>query len=429
MRHRPLAIALLVLTASAVPATAGNWPRFRGPNGSGVSPTRFPAEWTDDAYAWTRPLPGRGNGSPAVWGDRLFVTSADAEKERRFLFCLDAADGAIRWRRRFPLTEWDQHGLSTYANTTPAADGERVYLLWQGPKRTTLHAFTHEGKRVWKKKLPPFKAAFGGGVSPIVFRDKVFVPHDSNGASYLFAFHADSGELAWKVPRKGRKRDCFPTPCIYRPADRPQVVFSHCYRGLTAHDPSTGRKLWQIRPFGTFGQRALASPIVHNDLVIATSGHVSGRRRLVAVRAVPPDDAEQAPDDSGSEAPPMEAREVYRLTKRVPYLPTPLVYEGRLYLWGDDGVVTCREAGTGDVVWQERVGGSYFASPVCADGRLYNVDRNGRVRVIAAGPSFEKLGEVHLGERALATPSIGHGLLLFRTQKRIHALPAVDGAR
>lgn len=410
-------VVLLLLLVSTLHAE--NWPRFRGPNGSGISPSKLPVAWNDDDYRWTASLTGVGNGSPVVWDRRVFLASAD--DDYRYLLCFAAGDGSLQWKKRFPHGGWDQHRLSTYANTTPALDADRVYVLWQGPDETTLHAFSHEGQPVWDRELPPFQFSFGTGVSPIVFDGKLVVPHDQNGESRLFAFAAETGDLLWKQPRSGRERDCFTTPCVYQVAGhRPQIVFSHCYYGLTGHAASTGEKLWQIQPFGTHSQRALASPVVHDDLVIATSGFVRGRRTLVAVR--PGTDAPDGSPSSTADSDHASAEIVYESTRAVPYMPTPLAYRDRLFLWEDSGIISCVNVRTGEQVWRNRVRGEYYSSPVCADRRIYNVSRAGIVTVIDAADEFRKVGETDLGEETLATPAIADKTLFLRTRSKLFAI-------
>ncbi len=391
-------------------AAAQEWSRFRGPNGAGVSPEAgLPASWTDAETRWKAALPGGGNSSPVAWGDRVFVTAADEAKGERYLLCLGLADGRERWRKTFPYSKYKIHKNSSHASSTPAADAARVYVLWHAPQSLEFHALDHDGNSVWKADLGRYQSGHGGSTSPIVHGDRVIVSNDHDGESFLAAYEAGTGKPAWKLPRIG-DRACYSTPCVLERPGRPaEIVFTHSFRGITGVDAATGTQRWEIDVFGRHEQRAVGSPVLFGDLVIGSSGFTSGVRNVVAVR----------PGEG-------KAKEVYRLQDRVPHVPTPLVAGERLYLWSDSGIVTCAEAATGKIVWQDRVEGTFQGSPVAAGGKIYGMDLKGVVSVIAAGDQFRVLGRVDLGEPTRATPAVAGGLLLLRTWSR---LVAVGGAR
>ena len=391
-------------------ASAQDWPRFRGPNGTGVSDaTTVPAKWTDKDVNWKATLPGRGHSSPVLWGDRVFLTSADLKKGERYLLCLSTSDGREFWRRRFGFSRYKTSKRNSYASNTPAADADRVYVLWQTTKESALHAFDHDGKPVWKADLGGYKAGHGTGSSPIVTGDMVIVCNDQDGDSFLAAFDRSTGEIRWKTPRIG-DRACYSTPCVYvRAGHDPELIFTHSFRGITGVDVRTGRKNWEIKVFGTHKQRAVGSPVLFGDLVIGSSGFTSSEKNVVAVR----------PDASAKET---GAREVYRLQDRVPHVPTPLVVGERLYLWSDLGIVSCVDAATGKRVWQGRVEGRYHGSPVSAGGRIYCIDQKGVVAVVATGDRFKLLARNDLGEPASSTPAIADGVMYVRTWSRLHSV-------
>lgn len=397
------------LTLLLLLAGAQEWSRFRGPNGAGVSDaTTIPAEWKEGDFNWRLRLPGGGHSSPVLWGARLFLTSADAEKAERYLLCIDAEKGAILWTKAFPFERYKLHKNASYAANTPAADADRVYALWQTRKRSTLHAFRHDGTPAWTADLGPYRSGHGTGSSPIVAGDLVVVCNDQDGESFLLAVDAATGRERWRVPRVG-DRACYSTPCVYeRPGGATEIIFTHSYRGITGVEARTGRKAWEIDVFGRHQQRAIGSPVIFGDLVIGSSGFTTKEKNVVAVR----------PGDGG-------VKEVYRLQDRVPHVPTPLVLGDRLFLWGDTGIVTCADAATGRVVWQERVPGAYYGSPVAAGGRLYCADEKGVVTVIAAGDAFGLLARNDLGGETRSTPAIAGGVMYVRTRS---VLVSVGGA-
>lgn len=391
-------------------AAAQEWTRFRGPNGSGVSEAKtVPVEWDAKDINWRAELPGKGNSSPIVWGDHVYVTSAVDDPPTRYLLCLDAASGKLLWQREVPFTTYKKHKNNSFASNTPCADADHVYVLWQSKENSPLVAFTHDGEEVWRYDLGPYNHGQGGGTSPIVYGDQLIVCNDHSRGSFLLALDRRTGQEMWKVPREG-KRACYATPCIFQPQGRPaEIIFSHCFEGISGVDPATGRQNWMIDVFGDFPQRAVGSPIVVDDLVIANSGALVSDKNLVAVRP-------QA-DDGGA-----RVEEVYRLTRGAPHVPSAIAYKGLLFAWNDQGIVTCLDVHDGRKVWQKRVGGNYFSSPVCVDGKLYCVDVDGVVVVIRAADEYELLARNPLGEPSMATPAVSGGRMFVRTESQLFSI-------
>ena len=390
--------------------TAGeNWPRFRGPNGTGVSAEQsIPAEWTKENVRWSVDLPGEGNSSPIIWGQRVFITSADVESGQRYLQCFDSGSGKLLWQREFPLSKYKKHNNNSFASSTPCCDAERVYALWQSSTDgCTLQAFSHEGEPQWQVDLGEFKGGHGPAVSPIVYQDLVIVANDQDGDSSLLAFAAKSGEQRWVLPRDS-DRTQYSTPCVFQMAGRdPELIFTDMHHGITAVNPETGERNWEVSVFGTFKQRAIASPVVTGDLVIGLSGFTTAEKNAVAVR---PDSAE----------PKTMASEKWRVSRSVPHLPTPLVYQDRMYLWTDrGGIVTCVDVADGSEIWQKRIGGNFSGSPVCVNGKIYCADDDGKVYVIAAQDKYELLGKSELGHPTRATPAVGAGAMFWRTDSNL----------
>ena len=400
--------AILLLFVSSV--SAQEWTRFRGPNGSGVAVAPgLPVSWTEGDYAWIATLPGSGNSSPVVWGDRLFVTAADEESGLRFLICLDTADGTTHWQREFRFAAYKKHKNNSFASSTPCLDANHVYVLWQSKSGSSLKAFTHAGELVWEYDLGAYTHGQGGATSPILAGDGVVLSNDQKSPSFLLAVDRMTGKQLWKVPRLG-KRACYSTPCMFPTADRgDELIFTHCYEGIVGIDPESGERNWHIDVFGRASQRALGSPVVTDNVVIATSGAAAGERQLVAVRPSGPKGA-------------ATATEVYRSVKMTPHVPTPLIYEGRLYIVSDQGIASCIDAESGDTVWKGRLNGNYFGSPVCVNGVIYCIDLDGRIAVFRAGSEFELLGRIPLGEGSKATPAVSGGRMFLRTHTKIFAL-------
>ena len=409
MISRALVVTFLIAVCSI--STAQDWTRFRGPNGSGISQAKtVPVKWTADDYNWRVELPGEGHSSPVIWGDRLFITSAEAGQGSRWLICLDTADGSEHWRMPFPFSKYKKHRVNTFATNTPAVDADAVYVLWQAAEGSALYAVDHRGQQKWKYDLGKFKGGHGTGTSPIVHQDMVVVCNDHDGDnSFLAAVDRKTGGELWRMRRIG-DRACYSTPCVYAPEGQAaELIFTHSYRGITGVDPAGGKQRWEIDVFGTFKQRAIGSPVIYGDLVIGTSGFTTAEKNLVAVR----------PKDTPAGR---TVEEVYRISRQVPHIPTPLVVGDRLYLWSDTGIVTCFNAADGEKLWQQRVGGTVFGSPICVDGKIYLADRDGVVTVLAAGDKYELLAQNELGDATHATPAVSGGVIYFRTLSHVISL-------
>lgn len=402
---------LLVLSCTVGSATADNWPRFRGANGNGIATAKaVPTEWTPDDYRWAIKLPGDGHSSPVVWGKRVFVTSANKADGTRFVSCFNTDDGSRIWQKSVKYKSYKAHKNNSQASNTPAVDGDHVYVLLQSKSDSPLIAFDHDGNEVWKYELGPYLHGQGGGTSPIVHGDIVYVCNDQKSPSFLLAVDRRTGKEVWKKPREG-KRACYATPCVFRPAGGPeQIVFSHCFEGLVGVEPKTGKQLWHTDVFGTHPQRAVGSPIQFGDLIIANSGGPGGKRNAVAVRI----------DGAG---PKSSATEAYRFeNSQAPHVPSTIVYDGRLFLWTDQGIVVCGDAKTGKKLWQARVGGNFFSSPICVNGLLYNLSVDGEMVVIGTGEKYELIARNPIGEHSNATPAVGDGKLFVRTPTRLIAI-------
>ncbi len=396
-----LVLASLFATSSAAVAGGSDWPRFRGPNGSGVSAATLPVRWTEKDYAWKVALPGPGHSSPVVWGGRLFVTCGDEKTGRRTLLCLRTRDGGQLWARSFAGERHGKHADNSFASATPAVDERGVCVCWGGPKQFLVVALDHDGKEAWRTDLGPYQSGHGFGASPIIHQDVVVVPDDHDGRGALYGLDRATGKTRWKVPR--RSKASYTTPCVYHPRGRPaELIFTNYEHGVTSVDPRTGRVNWEANVFHKgHVETAIGSPIIAGDLVLASCGWLGVRQEVVTVR--PPENGQGKP------------REVYTIARGVPLCTTPLAVAGLLFLWSDRGIVTCADAGTGKVYWRQRVPGSYYSSPVCAGGRLYGVSREGEVVVLAAGKEFKLLARNPLGEGSHSTPAVADGRLYLRT--------------
>lgn len=397
---RLLSAAVLVALASQA-LFAQEWTRFRGPNGSGISSATIPAQWTDKDYNWKVPLPGGGHSSPVLWGERIFLTSAEEKTGKRLVICLKAADGSRLWTKEVAGERHGKHEDNSFASATPTVDDKYVYVCWATPKEYLVQALDHDGAEAWRVDLGPYRSGHGFGSSPIVVDGLVVVANDQDGQSTLVGLERDTGKERWRLPRKTKAS--YATPCVFQPKGRPaELIFTSYEQGISSIDPKTGRSNWELDVFSKgHVETPIGSPVVAGDLVLGTCGWMGVKKEVVAVRP-------GRPRGGDKDA-------VYRIDRAAPLCTTPLVKDDLLFLWSDEGMVSCASATTGELFWRERVPGTYYSSPVCVGPHLFNVSRQGDVLALATGKRFEQLGRNRLGEGSHSTPAVAGGRMYVRT--------------
>jgi outer membrane protein assembly factor BamB len=408
MRKSYLALPALVLLVLSVTAdsNAGNWPRFRGPNGVGVaSDSGIPVEFSDTQNVlWKTAIPGAGNSSPIVWGDRVFLETAPDDNTRA-LVCLDAASGKVIWSKTVGGNKAKTHKKNTAASSTPATDGERVYASFWDGENVFLHAYDFQGKSLWERNLGGFKSQHGAGGSPIVWQDKIFFNFDQDGAAAILAFDAKTGTPLWEKKREAF-RTCYSTPFIQEVPNVSAELIVTSTAGITSYNPQTGDENWKwVWKFaGIMPQRTVGSAIAHNGLIFAASGDGSGTRHMVAVK------------------PGTDASLLWENKKSFPYVPTMLARGQHLYFVNDNGVAACHVAQTGEEVWKERLGGGVSASPLMIDGKVYAACEDGTVYVFAAETTYKLLARNKIGETLMATPAVADNRLYVRGQEHLFCI-------
>ncbi len=407
----PMFLRFLICVAglpclASMSAPAQEWTRFRGPNGMGLSDaTNLPGVWTEADYNWRVALPGQGHSSPVLWGDKIFLMSAEPETATRYVLCLSAVDGRELWRREYASQTHRMHVRNTYGSSTPAVDAERVYVAWSTPARLTLLALDHNGQDVWDLDLGPVVSEHGFGTSPMLYQDLVILsnsqqaeelePGQQPGDSAMLAFEARTGKLRWSQPRVS-SRVCFSTPCIYQPAGKPpELVCTSTSDGVFSLDPRTGRENWKTP--GTLKLRVVSSPLIAEGLIFGSVGSGGGGNGVTAVRPEP------TPETA------------YSLKQNASYVPTLVARNGLLFMFNDRGIVSCADVRTGEIRWRERLSRGFSGSPVIGDGKVYIIDDEGVVHVLAAADQYQLLGSHPLGEPSRSTPAIAGGRLYFRT--------------
>jgi outer membrane protein assembly factor BamB len=431
-------LATAVMLASALgSAHAADWPQWRGPLGTGVSPEKgLPTKWGPDQAAWKAKLGGSGVSSPVVSGDRIFVTSQagrgalrggnhptlargeEAKAERplsgagdpaRVAFLVEAfrrGDGSRVWQHRVEAEGGlpEVHQKHNLASPSPVTDG-RLVIAWFGTGQlVALEA--ESGKRVWQRHLgteySPFDISWGHGSSPTLYGDTLILLCDHRPASYLLALDKRTGAVQWKSDRpKGTVS--YTTPTVVPGPSGDELIVNSTQR-IDAYDPKTGTLLWWVGEEHNF---AIPVPAYADGVLYMTRGYRSGP--YMAVR----------PGGRGD----VKATHVlWSFQTGAPYVSSLTYYEGLLYMANDAGIVTCVDPKTGEKVWQERIEGIFTASPIAADGKIYLQSETGETIVLEAGRKPRLLERNPIGERSVASPAISGGQLFIRTDDQLFCI-------
>ena len=458
---------------------AADWPQFRGPNGSGVAPADAAPPAKFGAAKWKTPLPV-GHSSPSVWGDRIFLTSFDTAEKKLELICVSAKTGAIVWRHAAPAPQIEEtHVVSNPATASPAVDSERVYAYFSS---YGVMAFDHAGVAQWTAPLTMPKTHHGSGASPILAGEMLIVNHDAMQGGYLLALSRSTGKEIWKQPYPAMGRvESYSTPIVWRdqlilhragviegyqlsngvrvwsmpentsgastPVASDDVIYVSTWNNLGEEDqrPALPDFVAMIKLYDKNGDGAISEAEFPEKLLYTARPGletIPNSQNYVFFRSVDRNkdgmiDAAEwdvfrnrvsaMATDHGLLAIRMKDDKpevIWRENTSIPEVPSPLLYQGRLFLVRNGGVATCLDALTGQVIYRARVGASsaYFASPIAADGRVYFASSEGVVTVISADADQLKiLARNETGEEMVATPAIAGHSIYIRTSRNLYA--------
>lgn len=441
----------IALTARARPASRrdsnmpkGSWPSFRGPQASGIAEGQnLPDSWngkTGENILWRTSIPGLAHSSPVVWGNRIFVTSAvssdpkatfrpglygdgdaskDSSRHRWIIYALDKSTGKIVWERIAhegePIEK--RHIKSTYANSTPATDG-RIVVAWFGSQG--VHAYDVNGRFLWRVDLgrldlgaydiPTFE--WGSASSPIIWNGLVILQCDTQTDSFLLALDESTGKTVWKADRD--ELPSWGTPTVAMTSAGPELV-ANASNYIRGYDPRTGKELWRL---GRSSKITAPTPIFAEGVFVVASGR-GPERPIFVVRPNSRGDLTLPDGKTNSDA------IQWSRTGRGSYMPTPLVYNGILYVLGNNGLFDAYNLKTGEEVYRQRlplIGSGFSASPVAADGKIYISNEDGEILVIAAGEKFSHLSTNSMGELLMATPALSDGVMYVRSSTSLFAI-------
>ncbi|HAY74935.1 MAG TPA: hypothetical protein DCY32_04610 [Opitutae bacterium] len=392
---------------------SADWSRFRGPGGQGKADwLKLPKKFHLQKPSWTLDLPGVGHSSPVLFENKIFTTCANPESGLRNILCVDADDGKILWKRDIQSTPDHRHKFNSHASSTPAADQDFVFLSWTTRESNNLICLDHLGQKVWQRDFGAFETQHGSGFSPIVFRDKVVVTHDHETQSFVYCLDRKTGKTLWKTARKGSKPSASTPVAHLSKSGQVQFVCNSKSHGCFALDGRTGKVLWETGP-DTLDLRSVSSPFLTPGGFFASCGSGGRGSRMLAVQ--PP---------SGNQK---KAIISYKITRNVPYVPTPLAFDDLVFTITDAGIATCIEAKSGTLLWMERVGGNFFASPIAVSNQILITSREGVVTFLdISSEGMTIRGQLMLGELTHATPAVGRDSLFFRTFSKLHCFRATS---
>ena len=399
-----IALAAIGVLLASDQADAENWPRWRGPAGVGISSeTQVALRWSKSTnVAWKAPIPGEGSSSPIVWGKFLFVTSALEDGTRRQLHCLHRDTGARLWTREVIDDNPEiTSALTGHAASTPVTDGQRVVAFFGN---AGLAAYDFQGEQLWHREFGEFESELGIASSPILFNDHLIQVCDHDGKfyrtfdSFMICLDAATGRDVWKTNRRGLERS-WSTPILVA-GDEAHELVVNAQDELRGYAPATGRLLWHVR--GMTGW-VTPSPVYASGLIFATSGKDGP---LMAI----------LPGGRGDVT---STHVAWQHDRGGPYVCSPLVYRGRLYVLNEMGIMNCYRATTGERLFRQRLSGKFTASAVIAAEHVLVTNEAGKTYVLAAADDFRLVSENQLEDGCLASPAISAGRLFLRTKHQL----------
>jgi hypothetical protein len=381
------------------------WARWRGPSGQGVvTGTGYPDSWSGtENVKWKVPVPGSGNSSPIVWGDRIFLTTAYDSGRRLSVVAFRRSDGMKLWETFAPEGRTSYgHYKNGHASATPATDGQRVYVSF-GTRG--LLALDMNGKQVWYRDLGAMDAYHGTAGSPLLYKDRLILYQDQSRNSFIAAFDTRTGKTLWTTPREADVG--WGTPIAVHVVDHDEIIVNGQLQ-VVAYNPDTGAALWNCKG-STY--EVIPTPVVGYGMVFCSSGRAGP---TLAIRP-------------GGKGDVTRTHLAWTSPRGSPFVPSPILYGEHLYMVNDmQSIVTSFEATTGKVMWQNRLGAArregFSASPIAVDGKIFFTNDEGETFVLKAGPTFELLRTNRIGEGTLATPALVDGRWYIRTDRNLFAI-------
>ncbi|MFC2116398.1 PQQ-binding-like beta-propeller repeat protein [Bacteroidota bacterium] len=434
-----LKTTLIVAIISVVSLSCtSKWPQFRGEKSNMIAHAKnLPLEWGNEQnIKWKVPLSGKGWSSPIVWDNRVFITEAildessytpdtTIEPRRRrvnpqdatyrwMVYCLDLNSGELLWEQvaHEGKPGIETHNDNTYASETPVTDGKRVYAYFG---MTGLFCYDIEGNLIWEKNLGAFESQSGWGtaISPVLYKDKLYMQMDNQKESFLLALNKETGEEIWRIPREEKTN--WSTPVIWKNSVRTELVTGG--QKARSYDPETGQLLWELE---MGGGRNISSPVANKDLLFTgNEKRRDGGGFLFAVKAGSEGDITPPVGDS------ISSGILWSRSNSGLSMPSPLLYDGYIYILDRSGFIFCFEEATGKTVYpRTRVPGAgpFWASPWINDGKVWCLDERGTTHVIKTGAEFEVLSTNSIEDKFWSSTAITGQGYIFRGVENLYCV-------
>ncbi|QDV55545.1 PQQ-binding-like beta-propeller repeat protein [Rosistilla oblonga] len=390
------AAALEPAGLSGLQFPASDWPFWRGPDQNGVASAKQtpPTSWSEtENVLWRAEVPGRGHSSPVVIGDRVFITSADHEREVQIVLGLDRATGKQLWETIVHRGGFETRGKkmnlkATLASSTIASDGSRLFINFLNDNAVWTTALDLDGKQLWQTRLTDYQVHQGYGSSPTIYKNLVISSADNKAGGAIVAMDRTNGEIVWR--RERPELPNYPSPVVVKAAGRDQLIMTGCDL-VTSLDPLTGQTIWEIEGATT---ECVTTTVTDGKVILTSGGYPDNHISAVAA------------DGSG--------KIVWENTDRE-YVPSMLIAKGHVFAILDAGIATCLNVETGEQIWKERLGGTFSSSPVLVGENIYVTSESGKTHIFKASvEGFESVATNSLGSKVFATPAICGGQIFTR---------------
>jgi outer membrane protein assembly factor BamB len=427
---RSLVLIVAVLTSLPASSAPADWPEFRGPFGdghvaAGKDPQGLPLQWSEsENVKWKTEIPYRGWSTPVVQGGQVWLTTATVDGHDFFAVGVDADTGKVLFNEKLFHSDNPEplgNNVNAYATPSPVVEPGRVYVHFGSYGTACLE--TKTAKVLWQRTDLRCRHYRGPSSSPVLFRDLLILTFDGVDLQYLVALDKKTGQTVWKTDRSiewndadvpgqmardGDLRKAHSTPLVIDFEGKPQLLSTGA-KAAYGYDPTNGKELWRVH-FPAWS--AAPRPVSENGLGFFVTGH--GQTELIAVRL---DGRGDVTDNHIS----------WKVDSMVPRTASPILVDGLLYMVSDDGLVTCLEAASGKQVWRSRIGGTYAASPIYGDDRLYFFSQQGKTMVLKPGRSFEGLATNSLANGFMASPAVAGRALFLRTKTDLYRIESGSG--
>ena len=418
-------LILVWCCVSLMAAARADWPEFRGPwsNGHANPPGSsnligLPLTWSEtNNVTWKTPIPFRGWSTPVIMNGQIWITTATEDGHDFYVLCVEEKSGKILLNKKLFHADAPEvlgNALNCYASPSATLESGRVYVHFGTYGTACLDTATF--KVLWKREDIHCRHYRGPGSSPFLYGDLLILSFDGIDVQFISALDKKDGHTVWKTDRtadwndagpdgrpfsEGDLRKAYSTPIIVPAGNRVELVSSGS-RSVYGYDPLTGKELWQVKHMGA---SAAPRPVFGQDLVFVSTGFA--KTELLAIR----------PGGSGNVT---TNNVVWRVTRGVTHLPSPVVVDDLIFMLADNGVVICLEAATGKEVWQERIGAEYAGSAMYGDGRIYCLGQDGKARVIKASRTYELLATNPFDGSFMSSPAVSGKALILRTKTNLY---------